>query len=94
MVTILARYVLIGAAMLVATSATAQSLRCGTALVKSGDSRTAVEETCGEPKTRIRQVNDEGATVGWRYVYDGGYGAADRSVTFRHGKVVAIRRND
>lgn len=80
---------------LVATgTASAASLRCGNDLVNEGDSRTPVEESCGEPKRRIRQVNDEGATVGWRYVYDGGYGAADRSVIFRHGKVVAIRRND
>jgi hypothetical protein len=81
-------------ALLVATQVDAASLRCGNDLVNQGDSRTAVEETCGEPKRRIRQVNDEGATVGWRYVYDGGYGAADRSVIFRHGKVAVIRRND
>lgn len=86
--------VLILLTALLATATNAASLTCGTARIMTGDSRTAVEESCGEPKSRIRQVNDEGATVGWRYVYDGGYGAEDRSVVFRRGRVVRIRRND
>ena len=79
---------------LLATTANAASLTCGNDRIMTGDSRLSVEEACGEPKARYEQVNDEGATIGWRYVYGGGYGAADRSVVFRRGKVVRIRRND
>ena len=71
---------------LVAPTASAASLTCGDARINTGGAMTEVHEACGEPKGRIELVNIEGAIVGWREVYDDGYGKADRSLRYRHGR--------
>jgi len=69
------------AALVLATPAWAETLRCGSALVKEGDTQGYVQEKCGEPQSKqtytepvmARRVDGTAYEVGttskdvWRY---------------------------
>jgi len=58
------------------------TMRCGNDLVGVDDSRQAIYEACGEPKSVVELENGYGANVGSREVFDVGYGKSDRVVRF------------
>ena len=75
-----------------ATQAHAGTMRCGSAVINSGDTLAEVREHCGEPETRIRLVNEWGAQVGWKEIHKPGAGRLRRAVLIEGNRVVGVQR--
>jgi hypothetical protein len=85
------------AALVLATPAWADTLRCGSALIKEGDTQGYVQEKCGEPQSKqtytepvmARRVDGTAYEVGttskdvWRY--QRGSGSFPAVLTFEKG---------
>ncbi|HRH76707.1 MAG TPA: DUF2845 domain-containing protein [Cellvibrionaceae bacterium] len=84
----------------------ADSLRCGSKLISSGDSKGSVEQICGAPastdsyckpsaqnKTNSATANQDCTRVDiWRY--NRGAGQLGAEIEFQMGEVTAIRNTD
>ncbi|MDN3518869.1 DUF2845 domain-containing protein [Aquisalimonas lutea] len=86
------RLIAVAPLLLASLPASADSMRCGNALILPGDHVTEVHEVCGEPVQTTEIENRFGARVGTREVYETGYGRPRHSVTYEDDRVVAIER--
>lgn len=81
---------------MLSSSADADSFRCGTALVKSGDSVNTLMKTCGEPQRKYNTyetINDHGRKYSAgvsNWVYER-RGKKDMIVSVRGGVVIKIQ---
>ncbi|TQE98734.1 MAG: DUF2845 domain-containing protein [Spiribacter salinus] len=78
------------AALLSATPASADSLRCGQSLVQPGDHITEVVQDCGEPDRTTNIVNNEGVRIGTKATYTGDDRTHTRIVVYRGDQVIRV----
>lgn len=86
----LAAIAVIVATASVAAQAHERSIRCGNALIQTGDPVSKLMRECGEPYMRERVENRFGASVGTRYYFEMPQGQADRTVLVNEGRVQSI----
>jgi hypothetical protein len=75
----------------------ADSMRCGRALLKSGDSVESLRQRCGQPLSRestyasVRNVNQGKRTRMELWRYRPGRGSLEKRILVHNGSVVAIK---